>query len=123
MAKLTVKDLELKDKKVLLRCDFNVPQDESLNITDDTRIRASLATIKYILSQGPKKLIIISHLGRPDGKVTAKYSLKPVALRLKELLGQEVEMLTDCVGEAIKKDIDRAAQTVILLENLRFHPE
>ena len=68
MAKLTVKDLELKDKKVLLRCDFNVPQDENLNITDDTQIRASLATIKYILSQSPKKLILISHLGRPDGK-------------------------------------------------------
>ncbi len=123
MAKLTVKDLELKDKKVLLRCDFNVPQDESLNITDDTRIRASLATIKYILSQRPKKLILISHLGRPDGKVTSKYSLKPVARRLKELLGQEVRMLTDCVGETVKKDIDSAKETLILLENLRFHPE
>lgn len=123
MAKLTVKDLELKDKKVLLRCDFNVPQDEGLNITDDTRIRASLATIKYILSQGPKKLIMISHLGRPDGKVTAKYSLKPVAQRLKELLGQEVRMLTDCVGETVKKDIESAKETMILLENLRFHPE
>jgi len=123
MAKLTVKDLELKDKKVLLRCDFNVPQDENLNITDDTRIRASLATIKYILSQSPKKLILISHLGRPDGKATAKYSLKPVALRLKELLGQEVRMLADCVGETVKKDIESAKETLILLENLRFHPE
>ena len=123
MAKLTVKDLELKDKKVLLRCDFNVPQDENLNITDDTRIRASLATIKYILSQSPKKLILISHLGRPDGKATAKYSLKPVALRLKELLGQEVRMLADCVGETVKKDIENAKETLILLENSRFHPE
>ena len=123
MAKLTVKDLELKDKKVLLRCDFNVPQDENLNITDDTRIRASLATIKYILSQSPKKLILISHLGRPDGKATAKYSLKPVALRLKELLGQEVRMLADCVGETVKKDIESAKETLILLENSRFHPE
>ena len=123
MAKLTVKDLELKDKKVLLRCDFNVPQDENLNITDDTRIRASLATIKYILSQSPKKLILISHLGRPDGKATAKYSLKPVALRLKELLGQEVRMLADCVGETVKKDIESAKETLILLENLRFHLE
>ncbi|MDO8748372.1 MAG: phosphoglycerate kinase [Candidatus Omnitrophota bacterium] len=123
MAKLTVKDLELKDKKVLLRCDFNVPQDENLNITDDTRIRASLATIKYILNQSPKKLILISHLGRPDGKATAKYSLKPVAQRLKELLGQEVIMLTDCVGETVKKDIESAKETLILLENLRFHPE
>ena len=123
MAKLTVKDLELEDKKVLLRCDFNVPQDENLNITDDTRIRASLATIKYILSQSPKKLILISHLGRPDGKATAKYSLKPVALRLKELLGQEVRMLADCVGETVKKDIESAKETLILLENSRFHPE
>ena len=123
MAKLTVKDLELKDKKVLLRCDFNVPQDENLNITDDTRIRASLATIKYILSQSPKKLILISHLGRPDGKATAKYSLKPVALRLKELLGQEVRMLADCVGETVNKDIENAKETLILLENSRFHPE
>lgn len=123
MAKLTVKDLELKDKKVLLRCDFNVPQDENLNITDDTRIRASLATINYILSQCPKKLILISHLGRPEGKVAAKYSLKPVAQRLRELLGREVKMLADCVGETVKKDIDRAQETVVLLENLRFHPE
>ena len=123
MAKLTVKDLELKDKKVLLRCDFNLPQDENLNITDDTRIRASLATINYILNQSPKKLILISHLGRPDGKVVAKYSLQPVARRLRELLGREVKMLADCVGETVKKDIDRAQETVILLENLRFHPE
>ena len=123
MAKLTVKDLELEDKKVLLRCDFNVPQDENLNITDDTRIRASLATIKYILSKNPRKLILTSHLGRPDGKVVAKYSLKPVAQRLKELLGQEVKMLTDCVGETVKKDIESAKETLILLENSRFHPE
>src|SRR3989338_626038 len=121
MAKLTVKDLELKDKKVLLRCDFNVPQDENLNITDDTRIRASLATIKYILSKNPRKLILTSHLGRPDGKVVAKYSLKPVAQRLKELLGQEVKMLTDCVGETVKKDIESAKETLILLEIGRAH--
>lgn len=123
MAKLTVKDLELKDKKVLLRCDFNVPQDDNLNITDDTRIRASLATINYILSKGPKKLILISHLGRPEGKVSAKYSLKPVAERLRELLGQEVKMLADCAGQTVKKDIDSAQETVILLENLRFYPQ
>ncbi|MCX5706502.1 MAG: phosphoglycerate kinase, partial [Candidatus Omnitrophica bacterium] len=77
MAKLTVKELDLKDKTVLMRADFNVPQDSSLNITDDTRIRATLPTIKYILAQGAKKLILISHLGRPDGKVVEKYSLKP----------------------------------------------
>ena len=83
MEKLTLKNIDLKNKTVLVRADFNVPQDENLNITDDTRIRATLPTIKYILKSGAKKLILISHLGRPDGKVVAKYSLKPVAQRLK----------------------------------------
>ncbi|MEI7509259.1 MAG: phosphoglycerate kinase [Flavobacterium sp.] len=77
MAKLTVKDLDLKNKTVLMRADFNVPQDASLSITDDTRIRATLPTIKYILQNGAKKLVLMSHLGRPDGKVVEKFSLKP----------------------------------------------
>lgn len=123
MNKLTVRDIDLSAKKVLLRCDFNVPQDADLNITDDSRIRASLPTINYILSKGPKKLILISHLGRPDGKVVTKYSLKPVARRLEELLGQKVRMLNDCAGEATQKEINESEETVILLENLRFHPE
>lgn len=123
MNKLTVRNIDLSAKKVLLRCDFNVPQDADLNITDDSRIRASLPTINYILSKGPKKLILISHLGRPDGKVVSKYSLKPVARRLQELLGQKVRMLNDCVGEATQKEINESEETVILLENLRFHPE
>ena len=123
MAKLTVKDIDFKGKTVLMRADFNVPQDASLNITDDTRIRATLPTIKYILGQGVKKLVLMSHLGRPDGKVVAKYSLKPVALRLKELLAQDVLFLNDCVGENIKKAIDSSKEKVILLENLRFHAE
>ena len=136
MAKLTLKDLDLKDKTVLVRADFNVPQDANLNITDDTRIRATLPTLRYILEQGAKKIVIISHLGRPDGKVVAKYSLKPVAARLKELLGQDVLFLNDCVsadltgvagarfcaGDNIKQDIDQSKEKVILLENLRFHP-
>lgn len=123
MNKLTVEDIDLKGKKILVRCDFNVPQDAELNITDDTRIRASLPTIKYILGQKPAKLILMSHLGRPDGKVVAKYSLAPVAQRLKELLGQNVKMATDCVGEVVQKEITTAAETVVLLENLRFHAE
>jgi phosphoglycerate kinase len=123
MAKLTLSDLDLKNKVVLVRADFNVPQDASLNITDDTRIRATLPTLKYILEQGTKKLVIMSHLGRPDGKVVVKYSLKPVAQRLKELLGQEVLFLSDCVGESIKQEIDKSKEKVILLENLRFHAE
>lgn len=123
MEKLTVKDISFGGKKVLVRCDFNVPQDENLNITDDRRIQASLPTIKHILDQGPKKIILMSHLGRPDGKVVSKYSLKPVALRLKELLGEDVRMLDDCVGDKVRQEINESKERVILLENLRFHPE
>jgi 3-phosphoglycerate kinase len=123
MAKMTVKDIDLKDRVVLMRADFNVPQDANLAITDDTRIRATLPTIKYILQAGAKKLIMMSHLGRPDGKVVDKFSLKPVAVRLKELLGQDVKFLSDCVGDNVKKEIDSANEKVILLENLRFHAE
>src|SRR4030042_2488877 len=101
MNKLTIKDIDLANKAVLMRVDFNVPQDEKLNITDDTRIKATLPTIKYILENKAKKLILISHLGRPDGKVVAKYSLRPVAERLSQLLGEPVEFLSDCVGEKI----------------------
>lgn len=123
MAKMTIKDISLKNKNILMRADFNVPQDASLNITDDTRIRATLPTIKYILQQSPQKLILMSHLGRPDGKVVEKYSLKPVAVRLQELLGEPVKFLNDCVGDSIKEGIDSAKERVILLENLRFHAE
>lgn len=122
MSKLTLKDVELKGKRVLLRCDFNVPQDANLNITDDSRIRAALPSINYILAKNPKKLILMSHLGRPDGKAVVKYSLKPVARRLKELLGQEVRMAAGCIGEGIQREINAAKETVVLLENLRFHP-
>jgi 3-phosphoglycerate kinase len=123
MNKMTVKDVDLKDKTVLMRADFNVPQDANLNITDDIRIRATLPTIKYILENGARKLILMSHLGRPDGKVVAKYSLKPVAVRLEELLGEPIKFLNDCVGDNIKKEIEAAKERVILLENLRFHAE
>ena len=123
MAKLTLKDLDLKNITVLVRADFNVPQDAALNITDDTRIRATIPTLKYILENGAKKLVLISHLGRPDGKPVEKYSLKPVAERLKELLGQDVLFLNDCVGSGIKKDIDSSKERVVLLENLRYHAE
>jgi len=123
MEKLTVKDVSLKDKNVLMRVDFNVPLDDDLNITDDTRIRATLPTIKYILEKEPKRLILMSHLGRPEGKRDPKYSLRPVKERLEELLGEKVKFLDDCVGEKIKKEIENAKEKVILLENLRFHPE
>lgn len=123
MHKLALKDINLKGKTVLMRADFNVPQDAGLNITDDTRIRATLPTIKYILEAGAKRLILMSHLGRPDGKVVAKYSLRPVAERLQKLLSEPVKMLNDCVGADIKKDTESARERVILLENLRFHAE
>jgi len=123
MAKLTLKEIDLKNKVVLVRADFNVPLDANLNITDDIRIQATLPTLKYILEHGVKKLVIMSHLGRPDGKPVAKYSLKPVAARLKELLDQDVLFLNDCVGDNIKQDIDKSKEKVILLENLRYHSE
>ncbi|MDD5109074.1 MAG: phosphoglycerate kinase [Candidatus Omnitrophica bacterium] len=123
MAKLTLKDIDIKNKVVLVRADFNVPLDANLNITDDIRIQATLPTLKYILENGAKKLVIMSHLGRPDGKPVAKYSLKPVVARLKELLGQNVLFLSDCVGDNIKQEIDKSKDRVILLENLRFHAE
>lgn len=123
MAKLTLKDIDLKNKTVLVRADFNVPLDAGLNITDDIRIQATLPTLKYILENGAKKLVIMSHLGRPDGKPVAKYSLKPVAARLKELLDQDVLFLNDCAGDNLRQDIDKAKEKVILLENLRYHSE
>ncbi|MDD5409657.1 MAG: phosphoglycerate kinase [Candidatus Omnitrophica bacterium] len=123
MEKLTLRDVDLKNKTVLVRADFNVPQDASLNITDDTRIRSTIPTLKYILEQGAKKLVLVSHLGRPDGKPVAKYSLKPVAVRLRELLGVDVLFLNDCIGDSIKPDIDKSKEKVVLLENLRYHAE
>ncbi|MGD0335732.1 MAG: phosphoglycerate kinase [Candidatus Omnitrophota bacterium] len=123
MAKLMLKDLDLKGKTVLMRADFNVPQDANLNITDDTRIRSTLPTIKYILQNGARKLVLMSHLGRPDGQVVGKYSLRPVAARLAELLAMPVKFLNDCIGENIKKEIQSSPEKVVLLENLRFHAE
>jgi phosphoglycerate kinase len=123
MAKLTVKDLDLKDKVVLMRADFNVPLDGELNITDDTRIRETLPTILYVLANGAKKLVLMSHLGRPDGKRVDKYSLKPVAKKLADLLGEGINFLSDCVGPDVSAAVASSKDRVILLENLRYHGE
>lgn len=120
MNKLTVKDIDLKGKKVIVRVDFNVPWDEKFNITDDRRIREALPTIKYILDQKAKKVILMSHWGRPEGQVVEDMRLKPVAKKLQELLKEKVLRLDDCIGDAVKKAIETSAERVILLENLRF---
>ena len=123
MDKLTVVDIDLKGKKVIMRADFNVPLDDQLNITDTMRIQAALPTIQYILEQKSVKLILMSHLGRPKGEVIDRMRLTPVAKKLQELLGEEVLKLDDCVGDEIKAAIEGSTQRVILLENLRFHKE
>jgi phosphoglycerate kinase len=123
MSKKTVKDLNLKEKTVLMRADFNVPLDANLSITDNTRIRETIPTIKYILEQGARKIVLMSHLGRPDGKRVEKYSLKPVAAELTKLAGVAVKMLDDCVGDAVKDEVKAAKEKIVLLENLRFHAE
>jgi phosphoglycerate kinase len=121
--KKTVRDVEVAGKKVMVRCDFNVPIDDRGNITDDTRIVASLPTIEFLLERGAK-VILMSHLGRPKGKVDDKYSLRPVARRLAELLDTEVLMADDVVGEDARQKASILQQgQVMLLENVRFHKE
>ena len=123
MNKKTVKDIDLKGKKVFVRCDFNVPMDENQNITDNTRIVSALPTIKYLLEQNCK-LILASHLGRPKGEVKPEFSLKPVAKELSRLLGKEVIMAKDVIGEdAMTKSANLKEGEILLLENVRFHRE
>ena len=123
MDKMTIKDINVKDKKVLMRADFNVPLDGNCNITDDLRIVSALSTIKYCLEQGAAKIVLMSHLGRPKGQVIDKMSLKPVAARLQELLGMPVKMLNDCIGESVKNEVAQSADKIVLLENLRFYTQ
>jgi phosphoglycerate kinase len=121
MNKLSIDNLELKGKRVLVRVDFNVPLDENQKITDDIRITSALPTIKKIINDGGKA-ILMSHLGRPKGQVKAEYSLKPVAVRLAELLDMDVKFVDDCVGEQVKSVVSKLNDgDVLLLENLRFH--
>jgi phosphoglycerate kinase len=124
MAKLSIRDIDIKGKRVLMRVDFNVPQDKTTGaITNPARISAALPTIQYILDQGAS-LVLMSHLGRPDGKRVEKFTLKPVAEKLAELLGKPVKFLNDCIGAEVESACAAIKPgEVILLENLRFHIE
>lgn len=123
MNKKTVKDIDLKGKKVLVRCDFNVPMDENQNITDNIRIVSALPTIKYLLENNCA-IILCSHLGRPKGEFKPEFSLKPVAEELAKLLGKEVIMAKDVIGEDAKSKAEALQNgQIMLLENVRFHKE
>jgi len=119
--KKTIKDVDIKGKRVLMRVDFNVPLDGKQRITDDTRIRSALPTIRYAL-EAPSKLILMSHLGRPKGEVNPRMSLAPCAKRLSRLLGKNVKMLGDSIGPEVENAVAGMKDgDIVLLENLRFH--
>ena len=119
--KVIIDELALKKKRVIIRVDFNVPLDEQLNITDDTRIRSTLPTINYAIDEGAK-VILCSHLGRPNGKTDPRLSLAPMIKRLQRLLGKEVQFVDDCIGPKVEKTVNRMKSgDVLLLENLRFY--
>lgn len=123
--KKTIRDIDLKGKRVLIRCDFNVPLDSNQNITDDTRIRAALPTLEYMVTQGAK-VVVMSHLGRPKGKAAAEFSLAPVAVRLAELLGKQVEFADSdvVVDDSVKEKVASLKDgDVLLLQNVRFRKE
>lgn len=120
MNKKTIKDIDLKGKKVFVRCDFNVPIDENGNITDNRRIVGALETIKYLL-ENDCKVILASHLGRPKGEVKKEFSLAPVAMELSNLLGREVKLAKDIIGESAKELTSNMQNgDIVLLENVRF---
>jgi len=122
--KLSIEDVDLKGKRVLIRVDFNVPLDKDKKVTNTQRIAGAVPTIKYALDHGAKTVVLMSHLGRPDGQANPKYSLKPVVPELEKLLGKKVTMAPDCVGPEVEEIVSKAADgDVVLLENLRFHIE
>ena len=124
MPKLSIRDLDLRGKRVFLRVDFNVPLTDG-RVEDDTRIRSSLPTIRYALDHDAS-VVLASHLGRPKGRVAPPLSLRPIATRLSELLGRPVTFAADCIGSQAREALDQARASgnrVVLLENLRFHPE
>jgi phosphoglycerate kinase len=123
LGKLSIDELKLKGKRVFIRADFNVPLDDNLRITDDSRIRSTLATINYAIDEGAK-VILASHLGRPKGKPDPRYSLAPVAKRLQRLLDKDVIFAPDCIGSQVENIVTKMKDgDVVLLENLRYHPE
>ena len=123
MVKKTVKDIDVENKRVLVRVDFNIPLDKNGQVADDTRITSALPTISYLVENNAK-VILVSHLGRPKGKVDERYKMDPVASRLSEIMGKRVVKVDDCVGEVPKAAIERMQWgDVLLLENVRFHPE
>ena len=122
--KLAITDLDLEGKRVLIRVDFNVPLDADKHVTNNQRIVGALPTIKYAIEHGAKAVVLMSHLGRPDGKRNEKYSLKPVVPELEKLLGKKIAFAEDCVGPDVEELVNKASGgEVILLENLRFHIE
>src|SRR5512142_903365 len=123
MDKQTIRDVDVAGKTVIVRVDFNVPQDKEGNVTDTTRIEAALPTIRYLLERNAK-VVLMSHLGRPDGKVVERLRMAPVARELGQILGQEVKVAPDSVGPEVERMVrDLEPGEVLLLENLRFHPE
>ena len=123
MNKKTVRDIDVRGKKVLVRCDFNVPQDENGNITDNRRIVSALDTIKYLLDNNAK-IILCSHLGRPKGEFKKEFSLAPIAAELSKLLGKEVKLAKDVIGESAQELVKNMKDgDIVLLENVRFHRE
>ncbi|MCJ1273682.1 phosphoglycerate kinase [Puttea exsequens] len=122
--KLAITDCDLKGKRVLIRVDFNVPLDSNKRVTNNQRIVGALPTIKYACDHGAKAVVLMSHLGRPDGKSNAKYSLQPVVPELEKLLGKKVTFTKDCVGKEVEETVAKTeGGEVVLLENLRFHAE
>ena len=121
MSKMTVKDIEIGGKRILVRVDFNVPLDEKTGaISDDRRIKVTLPTIKYLIER-EARVILISHLGRPRGKVVDELRLAPVAQRLSQILGQQVGVAIECIGPEVEKSVEALnGGDVLLLENLRF---
>jgi phosphoglycerate kinase len=123
MEKKTVEDIDVREKRVLVRVDFNVPMKRDGTITDDSRIRACIPTIQYLINQ-QSRIILCSHLGRPGGKVVEELRLKPIAMRLSQLLGRPVKALSDCIGPQVEDAVSKLQDgDIVLLENLRFYPQ